>query len=271
MQTSDRINCEMEIFNMNTSVKMLVTDLDDTLLKTDKTVSNRTKTVLNQCREAGIKIVYATGRGDDAAELLPVELFNGRVVNNGATAAIDDTVIYSRPIPYETARPILLACDRRGLQVVSQNGDMNYANYVVSDVSPLVENFEIVDFALHDKDAEKIYINNCIPDVVAFIESLLPDDLYLVLSRNKVGQIMHRDATKAKGVAALAKQWGIAQSEVVAFGDDLNDKDMLLYAGIGVAMGNALEEIKAVADSICSVSDKDGIAEWISTNLMHKG
>lgn len=256
--------------HMNSPIKMLVTDLDDTLLKSDKTVSERTNSVLRLCCEAGIKLVYATGRGESALKLVPVEMFSGKVVNNGAVASIDDMVVYSRLVPYESARPILIACDRRGLRVVSQSRDTDYANFVVPDMWPFIESYEIVDFALHDKDAEKIYIDNCSLADAAFVEALLPDDLYMILGRDGFGQIMHRGATKGKGVAALAQHWGIAQSEVLAFGDDINDLDMLSYAGIGVAMDNALDEVKAVADYTCPVSDNDGLAQWVAANVLNQ-
>ena len=252
---------------MKIPIKMLVTDLDDTLLRTDKSVSERTKSVLRLCVDAGIKLVYATGRGDSAIKFIPFKIFSGKVVNNGAVAAVGDNVIYRRMVPYEAARPILIACDKRGLRVVSQCGDIDYANFNVSEMWSFIDSFEIVDFALHDKDAEKIYIDGCRPEDAAFIEAQLPENLYQIQSRDGFGQIMHREATKAKGVAALAQYWGISQSEILAFGDDMNDVDMLSYAGIGVAMENALDEVKAAADYTCQISDNDGLAEWILTNL----
>jgi len=68
---------------MDSSIKMIVTDLDGTLLRTDKTISERTKDVLRQCRKCGIKVVYATGRGGSAEQRAPSELFDGRISMNG--------------------------------------------------------------------------------------------------------------------------------------------------------------------------------------------
>jgi hypothetical protein len=86
----------------------------------------------------------------------------------------------------------------------------------------------------------------------------------MTVAVDKLAMVMRGDATKAKAVAALARHWGIAQSETVAFGDDLNDIDMLSYAGTGVAMGNA----KAVSDFICLRNEDDGAADWIERNLL---
>jgi hydroxymethylpyrimidine pyrophosphatase-like HAD family hydrolase len=66
----------------------------------------------------------------------------------------------------------------------------------------------------------------------------------------------------------LAKIWNIEPSEIAAFGDDLNDIDLLRYAGYGVAMENALDEVKAVADYICDTNDNDGVAKWLEDNML---
>ena len=172
-------------------IKMIVTDLDGTLLRTDKTISEESKYVLCRCKEAGIKTVYATGRGGSAERVAPDEFFDGKISMNGATAKIGDKIVYSRLIPYSVA-----TADRTG--------------------------------------------------------TLL--------------QIMSREATKAKAVAELARLWGIMPDEIAAFGDDLNDIDMLTYAGFGVAMDNAPDEIKAAAKYICKSNDENGVADWITKN-----
>ena len=256
------------MFLTKRKIKMIVTDLDGTLLRTDKSISEFTRAVLEQRRKSGIKLVYATGRGGSADRVAPAELFDGRVTMNGAVAHIEDALVYCRLIPYLAARPVLLACDKRGLNTTSECSGMHYSNFVVSAKWPQITDFELVDFSLHDIDAEKLYalVNN--PEDVLFIESLLPKDLYLSLSRDGMAMIMHRDATKAKAVAELARIWGISASEIAAFGDDLNDMDMLEYAGAGVAMGNAVEEIKAAADFVCLSNDEDGLAEWIISNIL---
>ena len=85
----------------------------------------------------------------------------------------------------------------------------------------------------------------------------------MVVARDGMAMIMNKEATKSKAVEKLAKDWGINQSEIVAFGDDINDIDMLTYVGIGVAMGNAVNEVKDIADEICLSNEEDGIVEWI--------
>ena len=253
---------------------MLVTDLDGTLLRDDKTISEKSIAALRRCREAGIRIVYATGRGDTmrGALKLPEDLFDGRVINNGAVAeSFDDAsaaVVYNSLIPYMTVRPFLAECSRRGLEAATQLKQMHYTNFNLPDEWMLSESFKIVDFSKHDQDTEKIYVVDCDAEIAKSLGQYLTDEVYLYLSRDGFAMVMHREATKSKAVVALAEYWGIEQSEIVAFGDDMNDIDLLEYAGIGVAMGNALDEVKAAADCVCLSNEEDGIAKWIEAKLI---
>ena len=248
---------------------MIVTDLDGTLLREDKSISAYTKDVINKCRMAGIKLAFATGRGT-AFKVAPKELFDGRITNNGAIAKAGDVIVYNKLIPYQVARPILMACDKQGLNIVSQAG-MHYSNFKVSDIWPWLTEFKIVDFAEHDKDAEKLYTNAPTPETTEFINSLLPEDLYSVATYDITGyllQIMHKEATKGNAVLTLARHWNIQPSEIVTFGNDLNDIDMLAAVDFGVAVENAFDEVKAAAKYICGSNEENGPAKWISENVL---
>jgi len=250
---------------------MIVTDLDGTLLRTDKTISDYTNAVLGRCRRAGIKVAYATGRGGSAEQVAPSGFFDGRISMNGAIAKASDRIVYNRPIPYLAVRLLLSACDERGIRIVSENSDIHYSNFVVSDVWEHISNYVIVDFLRHNVDAEKIYTPSPTPDDILFIKRMLPDSLYFVLTADgnrSLGQVMHKDATKAKAAAALAHSWDIDKSDIVAFGDDYNDVDMIKECGIGVVVANAVDECKIVADFICGDCDNDGVAKWLDENIV---
>ena len=256
---------------MHSNIKMIVTDLDGTLLRTDKTISDFTKTVLHECKKEGLKVVYATGRGASAAQVAAAVFFDGKITTNGATAEADGITVYKSLIPYQTARPILVGCNERGIKITTETGNMNYSNYDVTDLWPDLTNSQIVDFSHHEVDAAKIYSPNISHEDKDFIEKLIPDDLYSVVTSDITGdflQIMHKDATKAKAVSAFAQLWAIQPSEIVAFGDELNDVDMLTFAGVGVAMENAVDEVKAAADFVCLRNDEDGVARWIAENIL---
>ena len=247
------------------NIKLIVTDLDGTLLKEDKTISAYTKSVLIKCRERGIKIVFATGRGGTNDRIVPAELFDGRIKTNGAVAKIGDKVVYEKPAPYHIARPFLLACEKHGLKIALQRGDMTYSNFITSDVFSDIINYKLIDISTHSVDAEKIILYPVDRD---FVEKHCPKELYLTVSREGFIAVMDKEATKAKALAHLAGLWGIDKSQIAAFGDDYNDLDMLIYAGTGVAMGDALPDIKAAADFAALSNEEDGVAHWIEKNIL---
>ena len=247
-------------------VKIIVADLDDTLLPRDKTVSEYTKNVLRRCRNTGVKTVIATGRGHPE-EVAPMDLFDGIIANNGAnifTGGIETRVC----IPYAEARPLLLACDARGLRLTSQFGGMHYTNFDISPIWHHIKDFIIVDFASHAIDSEKICMEGVTQEDAAFIERQLTENMYLKVARDRLGMVMHRNATKSAAIAELARRWYITRQEIVAFGDDLNDIDLLTYAGTGVAVDNALAEVRAAADYVCGACADDGVAKWLEKNIL---
>lgn len=155
--------------------------------------------------------------------------------------------------------------------MTSEISGLHYSNFVVSDAWPVIKNFEVVDFTTHTIDAEKIYSPHPTPEEISFIQQHLPHDLYSVLARDgdlSLLMIMHKDATKSKATAELARYWGIVPSEIVAFGDDLNDVDMLQFAGAGVAMGNAFDAVKAASDFVCRSNDAEGLAHWLAEHVL---
>ena len=98
-------------------VRMIVTDLDDSLLRDDKTISERTITTLRKCRDKGIKLVYATGRSEaGAVPLVPDDLFDGCVHMNGAIGHIGGELVYNKLISPESYRNLLSAMAKSGIK-----------------------------------------------------------------------------------------------------------------------------------------------------------
>ena len=247
---------------------MIVTDLDGTLLREDKTISERSLSALKQCRSSGIRVVYATGRGDSSKILAPSELFDGFVRMNGATAYIGDERVYSKLIPIETVRSLLIAADNAGFLVAAECNGWHYANFNVAEKWPWIPQFEFADFSTLDIYAEKLFAVAETPEVPELIKKHLSDGLYLSVSRDGLAMVMHEDAVKSKAVAALAECWDIKQCDITGFGDDINDIDLLEYCGTGVAMGNALDEVMAAADHVCDTNDRDGVAKWLEEQVL---
>ena len=80
-------------------------------------------------------------------------------------------------------------------------------------------------------------------------------------------QAQQKAATKEKAIEELCRHLNIESSQIAAFGDDFNDIGMLKLCGKGIAMENAIEEVKNAADQVCASNEKDGVAKWIEDNL----
>jgi len=252
-------------------IKMIAVDLDGTLLCDDKTISARTVETLMKCRSHGIRIIYATARGKSAFALVPPDILDGDVQMNGAVAYANDICVYKRDIQTVSVRDMLLAADEAGIQIAVERADWTYANFTFPDEWELIfrENYEVTDFKTLDINAEKIWAMPTSEAQIDLLKAHLPKGLYLVTTRDdSFTMIMHEEARKANAVLALAKHWGISPEQIVAFGDDVNDLDMLEKCGTGVAMGNAVDEVKAVADYVCDTNENDGIAKWIEEHVL---
>jgi Cof subfamily protein (haloacid dehalogenase superfamily) len=256
------------------SIKMIVTDLDGTLLHRDSAISDYTISVLRKCSAKGIKIAYATAR--DARDTIPAlsQLVDGFVYSNGAKAYVGDTLVNSRTIPMNDVRDFLIAAGNAGVKICVESNGIHYANFDITKYwVGWIPSYENADFNTLDIEIEKILaVADTLDEskyVELFINKNLPDHLcFLVREEGLLMVIMHKEAIKSKGIAALAGHWGIKQTEIVAFGDDIIDIDLLEYCGIGVAVSNALNDVKAVADDICESNDNDGVAKWLEERIL---
>jgi len=249
---------------------MIVVDLDGTLLRSDETISEYTKDILKRCRENGIKVAYATGRGERSARsVAPFEYFDGVITQGGAVVYVGENIISKCVISHEAARPLLMLLDAHGINAMTEDNKMYYTNFKITNGWTSSANYRIVDFATHNIDAEKINIFYNTPEEITFVKKNLPDDLYFILARGGHGMIMQKDATKLKGIMKLAELWNIDQKDIVSFGDDEIDIEVLTKTGIGVAMENAIPQVKASANFICLSNDEDGVARWVEEQIFN--
>lgn len=248
--------------------RMVVTDLDGTLLRDDKTISDYTKDAIERLRRDGIKFVLATARPVRSVKkfLLFLE-YDAAIHHNGAVIRVGDEIIKKIGIehPSETALSILNAFPAARLSV--EANDMLYSNFDADDIWQGVEYVRTDDFSeLKNAVADKIIVEAHSANEMNKFKKYVPSNLYLQLSENKIAMIMNVGAKKENAVKTLAERYGIEMSEIVAFGDDCNDIGMLRGCGIGTAVGNALPEVMAAADFICKDCNSDGVAEWINEN-----
>lgn len=248
-------------------IKMIVTDLDRTLLRTDKTISDYTAQIFNKCREKNIKIVFATARPKRTVNLffkkIPADCLT---THNGGVIYIGEEQVCYRGISPDVTKNILkaLSHDFPEATLSVEIDDVLYANFVI-------EGWEYIrsDFTdLPNKPAEKILAGLSSDISKESLKKYLPDNLYIETADGTLAMIMNREAAKHKAVEFLADYYNYNLREVLAFGDDYNDVEMLRKCGIGVAVANAIDEAKAAADFICASNDDDGVAKWIEENIL---
>lgn len=252
------------------AIKMLITDLDNTLLRSDKTVSEYTARVMNALAARGIVLGLATGRPIRAVHTWLSLPFTMRVeiFHNGAVVCIDGVRVGGAGIkdPDALARTLAAAFPKAAVAVEAE--DRLYANFDAARIWHTVDFTYTEDFAeTRGRTADKLLVEAHTLEEAKRYESYLPPELYMEFSTDGVGMIMNRAARKEEGIRCAAQALGIDMAEVAAFGDDYNDIGMLRECGIGVAVENALPEVIAAADAVCALSDEDGLAKWAEKNI----
>ncbi len=276
---------------MKQDIKMIGLDLDGTLLNSEKVLTENTKNVLRKAIEQGVVVLPATGRPLSG---LPKEVLEFPGVRYALTAngarVIDmqeDCVIYENLVPYETAEKLLdimskydtileVYYDGVGFSSESMLNRVDeffkspaMAHYITTTRRPVPDvramftagkksSDKVQAIFLHDEDKWKAWreIEETIPDVE--ITGALENNIEV----NALG------VSKGKTLVNLGKLLGIKREEIMACGDGANDTDMIKEVGLGVAMANAVECVKNVADVITASNDEEGVAKAIETYVL---
>ena len=249
-------------------IKMIVTDLDRTLLRTDLSISDYTAGVLNRCRKSGIKIVFATARYlrhvKDFAMQIPVDAV---IAINGAIIYVGGEIVIEHTIPENTKHSLVRELNTAGIKIAAEAPNVVYTNRHTPDDDRIIWDFaNEVPIPIH-----RISIRHHDTEQVMRIAQKYDDLRVYSNSGETLLDIGPAEADKSKGVYEVSELLGIPMSEIAAFGDDFNDIEMLKECGIGVAVANACEEAKAAADYVCGTNDEDGMARWLEEHVMSIG
>jgi Cof subfamily protein (haloacid dehalogenase superfamily) len=264
--------------------KMIAIDMDGTLLKEDKSVSEITKEAIERARKKGVKVVITTGRPVEGITRYLKELnlvgeedyvisFNGCLIQKARSGK----VIY---------KSILKGSDLTYLYEIGKKLNVNmHAFSNLGCITPKLSKYtefevkandmpaNIVDFSAikPDEEIDKVMMVDE-PEILEEAIKKLPKEVYdkytVVKSTPFFLEFLNRNSNKGEGVKVLAKYLGIDLKEVICIGDAGNDLHMIKFAGLGVAMGNAFEEIKKAADYITSTNEEDGVAEVIEKFIL---
>ncbi|WP_040210215.1 sugar-phosphatase [Clostridium polynesiense] len=258
--------------------KLIAVDMDGTLLKEDKTISEETINAINRAKAKGIKIVLASGRPMDGIKKYLKQLdligkdeyalsFNGVLVQNTLT---EDIVV----------RNTIKGKDYKELHELSEELGVNIHAFTNKGcVTPKMSKYSILEGSINkipvhimpmddikDEDVMKVMMVDESEILDKAIDSL-PKELYeqytIVRSAPYFLEFFNKKSNKGEGIRSLADSLGIKQEEVICLGDAGNDLHMIQYAGLGVAMGNAFDEAKEIADYVTKTNEENGVAHVI--------
>lgn len=250
--------------------EMIVTDLDGTLLKNDKTISEYTTDIIRRVKKADILFAVATARPIRAVkEHLPFINFDIGIFHNGAVILEPNGNILNIGIgnSYEIIKKILI--DKQDCHIAVEINDEMYANFDADRIwKGLIFNYTASFDEIQNMTADKIIIEVNSIDSMEHYNKYLDEHLYLQLSEHTVAMIMNKSATKLNAIQYIVEKYGMDLKNVISFGDDYNDIEMIKGCGKGIAMGNALDEVKAAADDLCEVNENDGVAKWIDSHVL---
>ena len=252
------------------NIKMIVTDLDGTYLRTDKTISEYSRKIITECRNKGLLFIIATARPIRAVkDFLSESDYDGAIFHNGAVVKLGDEPFSGFGIPNPGKIISILQDAHPGLHVSVEMQDRLYVTFDPGNIWEGIE-YTLTDFTdLPFGEADKLLLEAASVEDMKRYEPLLPQDLYIQLSENTVAMIMNKKAEKMRAVKEIAAHYQIDPEEIVAFGDDYNDMEMLQGCGIGVAMENAIDDVKRLADEVCADNDADGVAGWLEQHILN--
>lgn len=254
-------------------MKLLLFDLDGTLLRKDKTVSPRTRKALELCRKRGILIGIATSRSEmNCIPFLPVIRPDVFISSSGTLVKYRGQTVHSLEFsPEETRSFIHTARSLCGeaCRITADTRTGYFGNFAIEPGSfeATMGDMGLTDFLDFPEPTLKICVDIPHPETAARLSAAVPNYCCFRFSGSDWYQFTKNGATKEQGARALSQAAGIPLEEIAAFGDDLTDMGMLRACGTGVAMGNAAEAVKAAADVIIGTNEEDGIAIWLENYL----
>ena len=242
-------------------------DLDRTLLRTDKSVSDYTLSVLAKWQRAGAFLYAATARPERAiTDYRRIIDFRSVTTLNGART-VTPAGVFDNPIRPADAASLLDQLSRLEGTVISAETEGGlYANREIDIWQPVV-----LEDIRKLPDCGKVYkVLASHPDIPADqIRVTLPENVYCTVADRKLVQFMSRSATKWAGILRMLEEDRIGPDRAIFFGDDEDDIEPIRMCGCGVAVSNAPEHVKQMADAVADSNNEDGVARFLAGLMRH--
>jgi Cof subfamily protein (haloacid dehalogenase superfamily) len=264
-------------------IKLIALDIDGTLFNSNRDITEITRNALLAAHDKGITLMMASGRSIHG--LRQLALRNGLPLDNMVTLAyngacvaegISEEILFETPIEKSVAQRLIKELKKMPITVMVPYHHELY----VEDFDGLFVRFEmetecftgklVTDLSTLDFDPNKVILTGQKEDLDRFMTEVAPrysSEASFVFTGSNNIDVAHKNIDKGTTLKRYCELKGIDRMEVLAFGDNYNDLTMIEYAGLGVAMGNAVDSIKEIADRITGSNDEDGIAMVINELL----
>ena len=261
--------------------KAVFIDMDGTLLKKDHTVSEVNKNAIQRLLDNGVLVVPISARPlhgllhitqQVLPDSMPVVSLNGgyiyhhsEIIFQANISLPEVTTIHAELLLYDVS--VMYYSQMKWF--ATQSTDAIIKEQRITNVAIQIQPIEqiVASWNAENTGPNKILIvgdKDLVIEVEQKLKSLYQGKLNVFKSQSSYLELMHLQASKTKAIQFLMNQYGILREEVIAIGDNYNDKEMIEYAGVGVAMGNAPEEIKMVADYVTDTNNNDGVAKALA-------
>lgn len=267
--------------------EIIVLDLDGTLTNRDKVITPKTKEALMELQRRGKKIVLASGRPTVGVMPLAKELelekygsyilsFNGGMITDCKTGE----AVFQRMLPLESNEKIIRLSEeeRVGILTYSSDGQILYTNQSDSPYAQLEQRINHMEIEQVDDMAARI--NYEVPkflmiddgDFLAMVEprvkAAMGKNFSVYRSEPFFLEVLPRGIDKAASLERLLARLGLTREQMIACGDGYNDLTMIKYAGLGVAMENAVLPVRKAADFITYSNNDDGVAHVVEKFML---
>ena len=264
-------------------VDAIAFDLDDTLLRDDRSISPYTLSVLRRAADQGIRVIPASGRTRDSMRgfVEQIGCASCFISCNGAEVWSPDMEQLMRELlDVPLAREVACFAEERGCYAQTYAGDCFFYNQQGQWADAYAESSNLRGVYVGNLEAyiaeptPKILMMDSPARVAELMEearAVFDGRVALTCSKPYFLEVNPLRATKGNALKWCAERFGFSMVNVMAFGDSLNDLSMLLAAGHGIAVANAREDVKAQVSALCGGNQEDGVARFIEQYALSGG
>lgn len=253
-------------------IKLVATDIDGTIFIPEKEFTPAVKKCIKNLSSQGVKVVLVTGRMNAAASKIAKDLgLNTPVVSyQGGLVVENDKTLYERYLTEDQTERILEWAKKENIHINLYNDDILYSETDCYEVQRYCNNLHTehtvkkFDEIKKDKINKLLAIDYSNPERISRYEKELQEifpDLYIVKSTPYFLEFSNPEASKKCAVEFLQNYWGLKKEEILTIGDQNNDIALLQAGGLKIAMGNATDELKAIADYVTDSVYEDGFVK----------